>query len=163
MAQEFSFDIVSEADMNEVQNAINMAMKEITNRFDFKGSITEIKIDKLEINILSDSEMRLNSAVSVLQSKLIKRGVELGFFEHQEPETALGGNIKQKMVIKQGLEVEKAKEINKEIKAAGLKVKTQIQEEKIRVSSPKKDTLQETMQFLKSQDFGVVLNFENFR
>jgi len=163
MAKDFSFDVVSEADLNEVLNAVNMSMKEVSGRFDFKGSIANITLNELNLELVADDEMRLKNLIQILEGKLVKRGIDLGFLDYQKMESSLGGNVKQTVVLKNGIETETAKEINKALRDSKIKVNPQIQGDKIRVSSPKKDALQEAMQFLKGQNFGIVLQFNNFR
>jgi hypothetical protein len=160
---DFSFDIVSEIDLAELDNAVNMAMKEIQNRFDFKGSISEIVRNDKSLNLLGDDDMKLRNVIDILESKLVKRNISLKFLDYQKIDQALGGNVKQEVIIKQGLSKEKAKEITTFIKTTKLKVNAQINDDKIRVSSAKKDSLQETMQALRAHDFGIELNFNNFR
>ena len=158
-----SFDIVSEVDLAEVDNAINMGMKEIQNCFDFKGSISNIERKDKEIDLLGDDDMKLRNVIDILETKLTKRNISLKFFDYQKEETALGGNVKQKVPIKQGLGKEKAKELTTFIKNSKIKVNAQINDDKIRVSSPKKDFLQDCMTALRGHDFGIVLQFNNFR
>ncbi len=160
---DFSFDIVSEIDLAELDNAINMGMKEITTRFDFKGSISEIKRSDKTVNLLADDDMKLRNVIDILEGKLVKRNISLKFLDYQKIDTALGGNVKQDVIIKQGLSKEKAKELTTFIKTTKLKVNAQINDDKIRVSSAKKDALQETMSALRGHDFGIELSFNNFR
>lgn len=163
MAKDFSFDIVSEADLTEVNNAINTATKEVANRFDFKGSISKITLNELNLELVADDDMRMKNLIQILEGKLVKRGIDLGFLDYQKVEDSLGGNVKQVIALKNGITTEKAKEINKSLRDAKIKVNPQIQGDKIRVASAKKDALQDAMQFLKGQDFGIVLEFNNFR
>lgn len=160
---DFSFDIVSEVDLSEMDNAVNMAMKEIANRFDFKGSISKISRSDKQLDLLADDEMKLRNVRDVLETKLAKREISLKFLDYQKEESSLGGHVKQVVLIKQGLSKEKAKEITTFIKQSRIKVNAQIQDTKIRVSSPKKDVLQEAIHALRGQDFGIVLQFENYR
>jgi cyclic-di-GMP-binding protein len=163
MSKDFSFDIVSELDMNEMDNAINMARKEIANRFDFKGSIAEINRTDNTIELLADNDIRIKNLLDIIENKMIKRDLHIKFLDPQKIQDSLGGNVKQTILIKQGLSKEKLKEINKFIKDNKLKVKTQIIDDKLKVFSPKKDELQETMKLLQNQDFEVVLQFDNYR
>ena len=163
MANEFSFDVVSKPNLQEVDNAIGQAMKEITQRFDFKGSISKITRADLKIDIVSDDEMKLKGVADILQNKLIKRGVSLKFLDFGKMESALGGTAKQQAAIKQGIEQEKGKEINKAIKNSGLKIQSQIQGDQLRVASKSKDDLQKVMQILRGADLGIELQFMNFR
>jgi len=163
MAKDSSFDIVSEVDLFEIDNAINMALKEILNRFDFKGSISKITRTENTIDILTDNETRLTNIQGVLENKIIKRNIQIGFLEFKPEEEALGGNMKQQVIIKQGIDKETSKKITKFIKTTKMRANAQIQDSKIRVSSPKKDVLQNLIQELKKEDFGIVLQFENYR
>ena len=163
MASDSSFDVVSQPNLQEVDNAINQAMKEIVQRFDFKGSVSKITRTDMKIDIVSDDEMKLKSVVDILANKLIKRGVSLKFLEYGTIDSALGGTAKQAATIKTGIPQEKSKEINKLIKTTGLKVQSQIQGEQLRVSSKSKDDLQKIIQALKTADLGIELQFTNFR
>lgn len=163
MAKDHSFDIVSKPDLQEIDNAIQMAMKEITTRFDFKGSISKIEKEGDKIKLISEEEFKLKNVANILQDKLIKRKVALKFFEYGKVEEALAGSVKQFITIKQGIPQEKAKEINKLIKSSGLKVQTQIQGDQIRVSAKKIDDLQATMQKLTASNLPIVLQFINYR
>lgn len=163
MAETFSFDVVSKINLQEVDNAINQAMKEIAQRFDFKGSISKITRTELKLDLVSDDDMKMKSVLDILQNKLIKRGVSLKFLDMALVEAALGSTVKQQITLKNGIPQEKSKEINKLIKDSGLKVQSQIQGEALRVSSKSKDDLQKVMQFLKGKDLGIELQFENYR
>jgi len=163
MAQDHSFDIVSKPNLQEVDNAISMAMKEISTRFDFKGSISKIEKEGEDIKIVSDDEYKLKSTAKVLEDKLIKRKVPLKFFEHGKVEEALGGNAKQLLKVKKGIPQDKAKQINQLIKSSGLKVRSQIQGDEIRVFGKKLDDLQAVMQKLKAANLPIVLQFVNYR
>ena len=163
MAQDHSFDIVSKPNPQEIENAIQMAMKEITTRFDFKGSISKIEKEADKIKLASEDEFKLKNVVNILQDKLAKRKVPLKFFEYGKAEEALGGNVKQLVTIKQGIPQDKAKEITKLIKTSGLKVQATIQGDQIRVSAKKIDNLQAIMQKLKAANLPIVLQFVNYR
>jgi len=164
MAQDHSFDIVSKVNMQELDNAINMTLKEISQRFDFKGSKTEIKKEEdKKIIIISDDDYKLRSTIDILQNKMVKRGISLKFLEFGKVEPALTGTVRQEAKIKQGIEQEQAKEINKKIKDAGLKVQTQIQGDQIRVSAKKIDDLQSMIQALKQFELPIELQFLNYR
>ncbi len=163
MAQDHSFDIASKPNMAEVENAIQMALKEILNRFDFKGTKTEIKKEPDKITITSDDDYKLKSVIEILNAKLVKRGLSLKFFEYGKIEQALGGTVRQEAKIKDGISQEQAKEINKKIKELGLKVQTQIQGDQIRVVAKKIDDLQGTIQALKGVNFPIELQFVNYR
>lgn len=163
MSKDFSFDIVSEINLSEMDNAINMAMKEVVARFDFKGSCAEIKRKEHILELLADDETRMKNLIDILENKMIKREIHIKFLDPQDIQEALGGNVKQVILIKQGLTSEKLKEINKFIKDAKFKVKAQINGDKLKVSSSKKDELQNVIQSLGNNDFGVVLQFTNYR
>ncbi len=159
-----SFDIVSKVDLQEVDNAVNQAIKEIQQRYDFKGSKSEIKWEKKEdITVIGDDENKLKSVIDILQTKLVKRGVSLKSVEYGKMETASGDLRRQVIKIKQGIPAEKAKEITKIIKDLKIKVQAQIQEEQIRVTGKKIDELQEVIQALKAMDLDINLQFVNMR
>ena len=162
---ENSFDIVSRVDMQEVTNAVQQAMKEIKQRFDFRGSKSNIELDhgKNEINIVSDDEYKLKSVVDVLQGKLIKRKVPLESLNYGKIESALSGTVKQSVAIQQGIPTEKSKEIVKMIKSSKLKVQSEIQKDQLRVRAKKIDDLQSVMQLLKEKELGIHLEFVNYR
>jgi uncharacterized protein YajQ (UPF0234 family) len=163
MAQEFSFDVVSKTDMQEVQNAINQAQKELAQRFDFKGSKSSIELAAEEITLVSDDESKLISVKDIVETKLVKRGVSLKAIEYQKLENASMGTVRQKAKIIQGIEIEKAKAIVKAIKDAKIKVQPSIQSDQVRVTGRAKDVLQEAIALLKQKDFGVPLQFTNYR
>ena len=164
MAKEPSFDIVSEVDMQEVNNAINQTVKEITQRFDFKGSKSVVEIENgTAIKIVTEDDTRMRSIVDILQSKFIKRGVSIKNLEYGKVESAAGGMVRQSIRIKQGIEADVAKKITKDIKETKLKVQTQLQDDQVRVSGKKIDDLQAVIAFLKGKDYGVELQFSNFR
>ncbi len=161
----FSFDIVSEADLQEVDNAVNQAKKELAQRFDFKGSKSSIDYNRAEKKILlvGDDDFKLRSVKDILAAKLAKRGVSMKLLTFSEPEHVFGGCFQQKADLAAGIPQDKAKELVKIIKALGLKVQAQIEGEKIRVSSPKKDDLQAVMAHLRNTDFPLALTFCNYR
>ncbi|MFC1637672.1 YajQ family cyclic di-GMP-binding protein [Candidatus Margulisiibacteriota bacterium] len=163
MAKENSFDIVSKPNLQEIENAMQTAMKEITTRFDFKGSISKIEKEADNIKLTAEDEFKLKNVTNIFQDKLAKRKVALKFFEYAKPEEALGGNLKQLVTIKQGIPQDKAKEIVKLIKGSGLKVQAAIQGDEIRVSAKKIDDLQAVMQKLKAANLPLVLQFVNYR
>lgn len=160
-----SFDTCSEVDFQEVDNAVNQVIKEISTRYDFRGSKSSIKLDKKEklIQIIADDDYKLKAVVDILQTKSVKRGISLKAFNIGEAEEAAGGLQKQDIKLITGIEQEKAKKMIKLIKDSKLKVQAQIQEEKVRVSAKKRDDLQEVIGLLKSQDFGIPLQFVNYR
>ena len=158
-----SFDVVSEIDKGEIDNAINQARKELAARFDFKGSTAKIEMDKNEINLSAEDGSRLKGLEEILVGKLAKRNIDLRNVERKDPAISPLGHATQKIVIKQGIEGDKAKEITKAVKAMTNKVQCALQEMQIRVTGKKRDDLQEVIQFLRGKDFGVALSFKNFR
>ncbi|MGI4791299.1 MAG: YajQ family cyclic di-GMP-binding protein [Janthinobacterium lividum] len=164
MATEYSFDAVSKADPQEVKNAIQQAQREIETRFDFRGSVSEIDHDgKEKITLTSDDEARLTALIDVLQSKMIKRGIDIKFLDYGKLEQASKGTVRQVVTIKNGLPTETAKKIVKLIKDKGLKVTTQIQDEQLRVTGKNKDDLQEAMTVMKAADLDAPIQFTNYR
>jgi uncharacterized protein YajQ (UPF0234 family) len=159
-----SFDVVSEVDKQEVDNAINQARKELSTRFDFKGSTAKIELtDPTLIELSAEDSGRLKSLAEIVIAKLAKREIDLRNVERKDPAISPLGHAKQEIHIKQGLDGDKAKEIVKAIKALDLKVQSQIQDQQIRVTGKKRDDLQSVIQLLRSRDFGVGLSFKNFR
>jgi uncharacterized protein YajQ (UPF0234 family) len=163
MASEFSFDVVSKPDMQEVKNALQQVEREISTRYDFKDSVSELTLDGETIKLHSDDEFRLTALVDVLQSKLVRRSVDLKFFDYGKVEPATKGTVRQDVTIKAGIPTDKAKQITKMIRDQGYKVQAQIQDEQVRVSSKSKDDLQKVMQLLKGSDLDVPLQFVNYR
>lgn len=163
MASENSFDIVSKVDMQEVNNAINQAQKEIDTRFDFKNSKSSIELEKEEIVLASDDEFKLQNVLDIVQSKLTKRGISIKNLDYGKVEPASGATVRQKIKLKQGIAQDMAKKINVIIKDSKLKVSSQIQGDQIRVSGKSKDDLQRIMQLLKGADLPIELQFINFR
>lgn len=165
MADEFSFDVVSKVDLAEAENAVNQANKEISTRFDFRGSVSRIDFDKKapSLTIYSDDEGKLKSVIDILQNKFIKRNVSLKSLDYQALEPAEKGTVRQLVKIKQGIASEKAKEIVRIIKDAKLKVTPSIQSDQVRVVSRGKDELQTVINLLRSKDFGLDLQFANYR
>lgn len=160
-----SFDIVSELDMQEVDNAINQARKEVEGRYDFKGSSAEIKWDKdkNEIIFQAEDEYKMGAISGIILNKAGKRGIDLKAFKLEQIEPAGGKTLRQKIKLQQGLEKEVAKDIVKYIKDSKLKVQPQIMDDKVRVTSKSIDELQETMSSLRSQNFPVPLQYNNMR
>jgi uncharacterized protein YajQ (UPF0234 family) len=158
-----SFDIVSEIDKQELDNAINQARKELATRFDFKGTTAEILAEKEKITLTAEDAARLRGLREIMIGKLSKRSVDLRNVEQADPEISSIGHARQELKIRQGLEGNKAKEIIQAIKSQGFKVQSQLQDQQIRVTGKKKDDLQAVIQFVKSRDFGVATNFKNFR
>lgn len=163
MAQEFSFDIVSKTELQEVANAVQQAQKELAQRFDFKGSKSSIELAGEEITLVSDDEGKLRSLKDILESKLVKRQVSLKALDYQKLEDASMGTVRQKAKIVQGIESEKAKQIVKTIKDAKLKVQASIQSDQVRVVGRSKDDLQRAMTIVKAGDYGIPLQFTNYR
>jgi cyclic-di-GMP-binding protein len=162
-ASEFSFDIVSKADMMEVKNAVNQAQKELDNRYDFKGSKCEIVLEKEDISLVADDEFRMQQLQDIVFSKMIKRGIDARLMEWSKNEPGPGISVKCKLELTQGISQERAKPLIKQIKDKGLKVQAQIQGDQIRVSSKSKDDLQKTMAFVKSLDLEYPVDFVNYR
>jgi len=164
MAQQNTFDIVSQIDHAEVVNAVNQAMKEVHTRFDFKGSKSEIELEGHEAIVLtSDDEFKLKNLNDILQTKLVKRGVPLKGLTYGRVESALGGTVRQRIALQQGIPQEKAKEIVKYIKDTKLKVQSSIQGDAVRVAGRDRDTLQEVITALRDHDFGIDMQFTNYR
>ena len=161
----FSFDIVSEADLQEVDNAVNQTKKEMAQRFDFKGSKSSIEYNRTEkkITLVGDDDFKLRSVKDMLATKLAKRGVSSKFLTYKDPEQVFGGCLQQVADLAAGIPQDKAKELVKIIKALGLKVQPQIEGEKIRVVSSKKDDLQVVILHLRKLDFPCALTFNNYR
>lgn len=163
MAKEASFDIVSNVDYAEVTNAIQIAMKEIQTRYDFKGSKSDISLDKEELVLISDDEYKLDQVKDVLFSKLIKRGVPVKNLDYGKVEKASGGTVRQRAKLVQGIDKENAKKINTLIKNSGIKVKSQVQDDQIRVTGKSRDDLQKIIQAVKEADLTVDVQFVNYR
>lgn len=163
MASENSFDIVSKMDMQELNNAVNQAEREIENRFDFKGSKSSLKLEKDALIITSDDEYKLNAVIDILQTKMIKRGLSIKNVEYGKIEPASMGTVRQRLALKQGIDQENAKKINILIRDSKLKVKSQIQGDQIRVTGKSKDDLQTIMLLLRKADLPLDLQFTNFK
>jgi len=158
-----SFDVVSEVNKQEIDNAVNQAIKEISQRYDFKGSKTEIKLEKDQIHVVSDNDSKMKAVVEVLQSKAVRRGVDLKALSVGKVEPAAGSLVKCDIKVLEGIETEKAKKITQAIKDSKLKVQAQIQDNQVRVTGKKRDDLQEVISLLRSKDFDLPLQFKNFR
>ncbi len=163
MAGANSFDVVSEVNMMETSNAVQQAMKEIRQRFDFKGSVSDITLEGDVLTLNSDDEARLKAVIDVLTTKLVKRGVSLKALQYGKIEPATKGTVRQVVTIQKGIPTEKAKEIVKFIKGTGIRVQAAIQENQVRVSGKNRDDLQAIIGSLKGQDFGLDLQFTNYR
>lgn len=158
-----SLDVVSELNMQELDNAVNNAMKEISTRYDFKNSKSEVRIDKDKLILMAEDDYKQKTVIDILQTKLVKRGIALNSLEIGKWEAAGGNNHRCEVKLIQGIATEKAKEINKFIKEAKFKVNSQIQDEQLRVTGKSRDELQAVMAALKGKDFGLPLQFTNFR
>jgi uncharacterized protein YajQ (UPF0234 family) len=165
MAKDSSFDIVSEVDSQEVDNAVQTAAREVQTRYDLKDSGSSVEFDKAEatITVSAPSDFVSKQVVDILESKLVKRGVDLKAVSWSEPENASGGTVRVSGTIINGIDAEIARKINKDIKDQKMKVKVQIEGDKLRVSSGKKDLLQEAIAFVKGNDYGIPLQFVNYR
>ncbi|MFC5702061.1 YajQ family cyclic di-GMP-binding protein [Cohnella faecalis] len=163
MASEYSFDIVSKVDMQEVNNAVTQALKEIETRFDFKGSKSDIKLENEALVVASDDEYKLKNVIDILQSKLVKRGVPIRNMDYGKIEPASGATVRQTIKLKQGVEQDIAKKINILIRDSKSKVKSQIQGDQIRVTGKSKDDLQAIMNLLRGADLPLELQFVNYR
>ena len=161
----FSFDIVSEVDLQEVDNAVNQAKKEMSQRYDFRGSKSSMDFnrDEKKILLVADDDYKLRAIQEMLVSRLAKRGISHKSLVYGEPQKAFEGTLRQSIEIAMGIPQEKAKELNKIIKNLNLRVQTQTEGEKIRVSSQKKDELQTVIAHLRSLDFSLPLSFNNYR
>jgi cyclic-di-GMP-binding protein len=158
-----SFDIVSEVDKQEVDNALNQARKEVAGRFDFKGATTEIIGEKDKIVLTANDATHLRGLREIVVAKLSKRGVDLRNIDQEEPAISSMGHARQELKIRQGLEGDKAKEIIQAIKTQNLKVQSALMDRQIRVTGKKRDDLQAVIEFVRGRDFAVVTNFKNFR
>ena len=159
-----SFDVVSEVDMQEVRNAVDQAVRELTNRYDFKGTNSSMDLGETEIKLATASEDRLIALRTLLEEKLVKRKVSLKILDYGKVEEASGMTVRQTATIQAGISSDKARELNKFIKALGLKgTQSQTQADQLRVSSKKRDDLQAVMAALREEDFGIPLSFTNFR
>jgi uncharacterized protein YajQ (UPF0234 family) len=163
MAQEHSFDIVSKIDWQEVSNAVHIALKEITNRFDFKHSRAEIVQEKDKLILIAEDDTKLRSLVDVLEQKMVKRHIPLKAVQYQKIENGPNRTVKQEVHFQIGIPLEKAREIVKLVKQQKFKAQAAIQGDQVRIFSPKIDTLQEVIGFLKAQDLGIHMEFANYR
>ena len=163
MAKENSFDIVSKTDYAEVNNAINQTTKEVSQRFDFKGSKATVELQGKDLVLSAEDETKLRNMNDILQGKFVKRGISLKALDYQKIEPAAGGTVRQTVKIQQGIPIEKAKEVVKYLKDIKLKVQASIQGETVRVSGKDRDTLQDAIAKLKAKDFGIDMKFDNYR
>ncbi len=163
MAKEASFDVVSELNLEEVKNAIQMTTKELTNRFDFKGSTVEIKMENNHLTIVGDDDFKLEQIKDVLFGKLVKRGVPIKNIQFGETQHALGSKARQVAKLISGIDRENGKKVTTAIKNSKIKVKAQIQEDQIRVTGKNRDDLQAVIQLLRKLDLPIELQFTNYR
>jgi len=163
MAKDNSFDIACQIDMQVVKNAIQQTIKEMRQRFDFKGTKSDISLEEHTLLVLSEDDYHLKSLVDMLKSRLFKNGISLKALEFGRIESAAKGMVRQKVSLQQGIPTEKAREIVKIIKQTKLKVQAQIQKDQVRVSGKKRDDLQEIMALLKDKDLKIEMQFVNFR
>lgn len=163
MAKENTFDIVSKTDYAEVTNALHQTTKEVSQRFDFKGSRATVEMQGKDLMLSAEDETRLRNMNDILQSKLLKRGISLKALDYQTIEPAAGGTVRQLVKVQQGIPIDKAKEVVRFIKDNKFKAQPSIQGETVRVSGKDRDTLQEVIAALKGKDFGIDMQFDNFR
>jgi len=163
MAQQNSFDIVSEVDRAEMTNAINQTIKEVRQRFDFKGSAATVAMEAEELVLTAEDETKLRNMNEIFQQKLVRRGVPLKALSYGEVDPAAGGTVRQRVKIQQGIPQDKAKEVVKFIKDSKAKVQASIQGDVVRVSGKDRDTLQDIIAKLKGKDFGIHMQFSNYR
>jgi uncharacterized protein YajQ (UPF0234 family) len=157
-----SFDVVSEYDAHEASNAVDQANREVSNRFDFKGTGSKYELEESLITLTTQSDFQLRQMMDILQQKMSKRGIDIGCLKEEEPEIT-GSEARQKVIMRQGIEAPLAKELVKKIKSSKLKVQTAIQGEKLRVTGKKRDDLQAVIALLKDADTELPLQYENFR
>jgi len=163
MSSESSFDIVSKVDMQEMNNAIQQAIKEIETRFDFKGSKSSISLEKDQLVVVSDDEFKLQNVLDILYGKMTKRGISIKNLDHSKVEPAASSTVRQKIGLKQGIDQDNAKKINILIRDSKLKVKSQIQGDQIRVTGKSRDDLQAIIALLRKSDIQLDLQFVNMR
>lgn len=160
---QFSFDVVSEVNLQEVRNALDQAHREITTRYDFKDTNTSVSVDEDLIELRSSTEDRLKAAVEVVKDKFVRRNISLRSLREGSVFPAAKGTVRQNLHVNRGISDERAKDIVKFVKKTGIKVQTQIQKDQLRLSGKKKDDLQAVMRALKEEDFGIPLQFTNYR
>ena len=163
MSSEYSFDIVSRVEKQNLADAVVQAQREIATRFDFRNSKSRIEQDESKITIIADDDMKLRNVVDVLQSKFVKRGVPLKALDYGKPEPAAQGTIRQVVTIQQGIATERAKKLTEAIKQSKLKVTTRIQDEQVRVSGKSKDDLQKVIELVKAMPLDFAVQFVNYR
>jgi uncharacterized protein YajQ (UPF0234 family) len=163
MAQQNSFDIVSHVDRAEVTNAIHQTIKEVRQRFDFKGSKANVELEKDALLLTAEDETKLRNMNDILQQKLVRRGVPLKALSYTSIEPAAGGAVRQRAAIQQGIPQDKAREVVRFIKDSKARVQASIQADVVRVTGKDRDTLQEVISSLKAKDFGIHMQFTNYR
>lgn len=165
MATEYSFDVVSQVDMQELDNAYRQADKELVQRYDLKDTDSSIEFDKQkhELTVVAPSDFVCGQIIDIINSKLVKRGIDLKAVKWSDPQAVSGGKVKREGHIVSGIDKDMITKINKELKALKMKIHTQIEGDKIRVSSTSRDTLQDVIAHLKAQDYGIPLQFVNYR
>lgn len=163
MASEASFDVVSRIDQQELDNALNQARKEIENRFDFKHSKTSIESDGKKITVVSDDELKMKNVIDVIESKAVKRGIDIKAFDIGEIEPAALGTVRRVIALRSGIPKDKSKALMEKIKSLKLKVNAQYQDEQIRVTGKSRDELQKVIAELKAMNFDLPLQFTNYR
>ncbi|MCI9627898.1 MAG: YajQ family cyclic di-GMP-binding protein [Eggerthellaceae bacterium] len=165
MAKESSFDVVSQVDMQELDNAYQQASKELTQRYDLKDTDSSIEFDKQkhEITVVAPSDFVCGQIIDIISSKLVKRGIDLKAVDWGDPQSVSGGRVKKEGHVISGIDKDMLSKINKELKSLKLKIKVQIEGDKLRVSSASRDTLQDVIAHLKAQDYGIPLQFVNYR
>jgi len=163
MAKENSFDIASQVETAEIKNALDQTMKEVRQRFDFKGSSAQVVFDDKDLVLTAEDETKLRNMNDIMQQKMVRRSVPLKALSYDKIEPALGGTVRQRVTIQQGIPIDKAKEIVRFIKDAKLKVQASIQGDIVRVSGRDRDVLQDTIAQLKAKDFGINMQYINFR
>jgi uncharacterized protein YajQ (UPF0234 family) len=164
MATEYSFDVVSKVDLTEVKNAVDQTEKEISTRFDFRGTVSEIKIEESTLKLTSDDEFKLEQLIEILRTRMAKRGVSLKALEYGKIEQGTKGTVRQTITLKQGIPTEEAKRVTRDIRASGIKVTAQIQNEQIRITGKDKDALQAVQKLIRSmEDLPFDVDFSNYR
>ncbi len=157
-----SFDVVSDFDSHEARNAVDQANREVNTRFDFKGTGSKFELEEQVVTLTTQSDFQLKQMIDILQQKMNKRGVDIGCMDEQEPEFS-GNEARQKVVLRRGIDIDRARKLVKQIKGAKMKVQAAIQGDKLRVSGKKRDDLQTVIAMLKETDIGLPLQYENFR
>lgn len=157
-----SFDVVSDFDAHEASNAVDQANREVNTRFDFKGTGSKFELEEQVVSLTTQSDFQLKQMADILQQKLVKRGVDIGCLDLQEPEFS-GSEARQKIIMRRGIDIDRARKLVKQIKGAKLKVQAAIQGDKLRVTGKKRDDLQAVISMLKETDIGLPLQYENFR